>query len=416
MLQYGYHSGVQRLVRDLNAVYRESPALWTQDYVPDGFGWIDSNDAHGNVLSFLRFGDQEHGVPVLACIANFSAMPHENYRVGLPLAGRWREVLNTDATGYGGSGMGNLGVVQAIPKPWHGRPASASIVLPPLSVLWLTPELPADEPRLQAPPPANATWRGSWSSTKIAGRTVVSAPLASAAAVRARLFSSARAAAAASRSPAARRFLALRTTSVARSARTSSPATRRTSDYQNHVHAHQVSVDRSDRLTTSCDPGMGVIVFDVTCYRSLQQPPRADDRGIQLLAAPPQLPVRGHHQARLVSGDDLGDDADDRVVPRSRRGHHAHQRLALGRSLPSPPAARPTAARACPSRTRTHSPTSDVASSPRRASASTSRHSRSAAPARSRHQPSARAPITLATSTTTVVAMLAMRCHPLTFG
>jgi 1,4-alpha-glucan branching enzyme len=133
VLQYGYHAGVQRLVRDLNVRYRESPALWTQDYTPAGFGWIDSNDAHGNVLSFLRFGDQEHGVPVLACIANFSA---------LPLAGRWREVLNTDATGYGGSGMGNLGVVQAIPKPWHGRPASASIVLPPLSVLWLTPEPP----------------------------------------------------------------------------------------------------------------------------------------------------------------------------------------------------------------------------------------------------------------------------------
>ena len=142
VLQFGYHSGVQRLVRDLNERYRESPALWTQDYIPAGFGWIDSNDAHGNVLSFLRFGDQEHGVPVLACIANFSAMPHDSYRVGLPLAGRWREVLNTDATGYGGSGMGNLGVVTAIPKPWHGRPASASIVLPPLSVLWLTPELP----------------------------------------------------------------------------------------------------------------------------------------------------------------------------------------------------------------------------------------------------------------------------------
>ena len=105
--------------------YRESPALWTQDYIPAGFGWIDSNDAHGNVLSFLRFGDQEHGVPVLACVANFSPMPHENYQLGLPLAGRWREVLNTDATGYGGSGMGNLGFVQAIPKPWHGRPASA---------------------------------------------------------------------------------------------------------------------------------------------------------------------------------------------------------------------------------------------------------------------------------------------------
>jgi 1,4-alpha-glucan branching enzyme len=141
MLQYDGHAGVQRLVRDLNAVYRDHPALWSQDAVPDGFGWIDSNDAHGNVVSFLRFGSQEHGAPVLACIANFSAMPHTDYRVGLPLAGRWREVLNTDAAGYGGSGMGNLGSVQAVPMPWHGRPASATVVLPPMSVIWLAPEI-----------------------------------------------------------------------------------------------------------------------------------------------------------------------------------------------------------------------------------------------------------------------------------
>ena len=138
--QFDHHAGVQRLVRDLNKAYRVSPSLWSQDAIPDGFSWIDSNDAHGNVLSFLRFGSQEHGVPVLACVANFSAMPHNDYRIGLPLAGRWREVLNTDATVYGGSGVGNLGAVNAIPKPWHGRPASASIALPPFGVLWLTPD------------------------------------------------------------------------------------------------------------------------------------------------------------------------------------------------------------------------------------------------------------------------------------
>jgi len=138
VLQFDYHSGVQRLVRDLNARYRESPALWSQDSSPDGFSWIDANDAQGNVISFLRFGSQESGVPVLACIANFSATPHLDYRIGLPLAGRWREVLNTDATGYGGSGVGNFGSVEAIPMPWHGRPASASIAVPPLGVIWLT--------------------------------------------------------------------------------------------------------------------------------------------------------------------------------------------------------------------------------------------------------------------------------------
>jgi 1,4-alpha-glucan branching enzyme len=140
VLQYGYHFGAQRLVRDLNTAYRASPALWSQDATPDGFSWIDANDAPGNVISFLRFGAQEHGVPVLACVCNFSAMPHTEYQLGLPLAGRWREVLNTDSGDYGGSGVGNLGVVNAIPKPWHGRPASATIVLPPLAVLWLTPE------------------------------------------------------------------------------------------------------------------------------------------------------------------------------------------------------------------------------------------------------------------------------------
>jgi 1,4-alpha-glucan branching enzyme len=86
----------------------------------------------------LRFGSQENGVPVLACVANFSASVRAGYQVGLPLAGRWREVLNTDSAIYGGSGVGNLGGVEAIPKPWHGRPASATLTLPPLSVNWLT--------------------------------------------------------------------------------------------------------------------------------------------------------------------------------------------------------------------------------------------------------------------------------------
>jgi len=151
ILDFGVHQGVQRLSRDLNAIYRNTPALWELDSTPEGFGWIDSNDAQGNTLSFLRLaatpgtgapgtatqGDQSR---TLACIANFSPLPHENYRVGLPHAGRWREVLNTDATVYGGSGVGNLGSIEALPEPWHGRPASAAITLPPLGVLWLAPD------------------------------------------------------------------------------------------------------------------------------------------------------------------------------------------------------------------------------------------------------------------------------------
>jgi 1,4-alpha-glucan branching enzyme len=145
VLDYPLHQGVQRLSRDLNAVYRSTPALWELDSAPEGFSWIDANDAQGNVLSFLRYaavsGTAERQAPgVLACLANFSALPHLRYRVGLPQAGRWREVINTDAPDYGGSGVGNLGAVEAVPEPWHGRPASATLTLPPLGVLWLTPD------------------------------------------------------------------------------------------------------------------------------------------------------------------------------------------------------------------------------------------------------------------------------------
>ena len=77
---------------------------------------------------------------MVACVANFSGGPHERYRLGLPQAGRWRELVNTDAAVYGGSGVGNLGVIEAASEPWHGQPASAVLTLPPLGVLWLTPE------------------------------------------------------------------------------------------------------------------------------------------------------------------------------------------------------------------------------------------------------------------------------------
>jgi 1,4-alpha-glucan branching enzyme len=140
------HAGVQRLVADLNRFYASCPALWRQDTSPDGFSWIDANDAAGNVLSFLRFAG--HGGKAggggaagqIACIANFSGGPHLGYQVGLPVAGRWREVINTDADVYGGSGVGNLGMIEAIEEPRHGRPASAVITLPPLAVLMLAPD------------------------------------------------------------------------------------------------------------------------------------------------------------------------------------------------------------------------------------------------------------------------------------
>ncbi|MDQ3664446.1 MAG: alpha amylase C-terminal domain-containing protein, partial [Actinomycetota bacterium] len=136
--QHGHlHRGIKALVGDLNRTYRESPALYTQDHDPAGFAWIDANDAAGNVFSFLRSGTDGSS---LVCVANFSGGPHENYQVGLPHAGRWREALNTDAESYGGSGVGNLGEVVAEPTPRHGRPASAVLRLPPSGVLWLVPD------------------------------------------------------------------------------------------------------------------------------------------------------------------------------------------------------------------------------------------------------------------------------------
>ena len=136
-LQQPLHRGVQDLVADLNGLYRETPALWTADHEPEGFRWIDASDTAGNVIAFLRIGTDGSQV---ACLANFSGAPHHDYRIGLPVAGTWREVLNTDAEVYGGSGVGNLGSVQAESVPQHGFEHSALLQLPPAGVLWLVPE------------------------------------------------------------------------------------------------------------------------------------------------------------------------------------------------------------------------------------------------------------------------------------
>jgi 1,4-alpha-glucan branching enzyme len=130
------HGGLRHLVGDLNRAYRAMPALWSLDADPAGFQWIDANDAEGNVFSFLRYGSDGS---VMACIANFSPVPHEWYKLGLPVAGDWDEVINTDAEVYSGSGVGNLGRVHAVEEPWHGRPASTVLRLPPLGTVWLAP-------------------------------------------------------------------------------------------------------------------------------------------------------------------------------------------------------------------------------------------------------------------------------------
>ena len=132
----GFSSGIARFMADVNGLYRSRPALWSQDTLPRGYSWIDANDSANNVLSFLRFGADGS---VMACVFNFAGAEHSRYRLGLPQAGTWREVLNSDATVYNGSGIGNLGAVRAVDEPWHGRPASAQLVLPPNSAIWLEP-------------------------------------------------------------------------------------------------------------------------------------------------------------------------------------------------------------------------------------------------------------------------------------
>jgi len=126
--------GVHRLVKDLNRIYKETPALWTQDTEPSGFRWITSEDSQHNTFSYLRFAPNGD---TLACVVNFAAIPHEDYRIGLPRSGRWAEVINTDSELYGGSGVGNLGEVHAEDIPWHGLNASVSLRVPPLGAVWL---------------------------------------------------------------------------------------------------------------------------------------------------------------------------------------------------------------------------------------------------------------------------------------
>ena len=134
LLQYLPHSGVQRWVSDLNRVYRSQPALYELDFEQAGFEWIDCNDVEHSVVSLIRKGRSRDDV--IAVVCNFTPVTHFNYRIGVPQPGFWRELLNSDAREYGGSGQGNLGGVEAAPNPFHGRPYSLTITLPPLAAVF----------------------------------------------------------------------------------------------------------------------------------------------------------------------------------------------------------------------------------------------------------------------------------------
>jgi 1,4-alpha-glucan branching enzyme len=129
------HAGVKHLVRDLNRVYRSEPALHMIDFSADGFEWLDIGSADISVIAFLRKAPG-HGAPLLV-VCNFTPVPRPNYLVGVPSRGTWREILNTDARVYGGSGWGNLGSVESVPVTTQGRLESVNLSLPPLSTIVL---------------------------------------------------------------------------------------------------------------------------------------------------------------------------------------------------------------------------------------------------------------------------------------
>ncbi len=131
LLQYDFHKGIQELVRDLNTLYRSHPALYEKQFSPEGFQWIDYGDAENSVLTFVRKGNHRRDDLVVAC--NFTPVPREHYRIGVPKSRKLKEILNSDARKYGGSGMVN-GEASVSRTPWHGYEHSIEITLPPLGV------------------------------------------------------------------------------------------------------------------------------------------------------------------------------------------------------------------------------------------------------------------------------------------
>ena len=135
------HAGMRRWVRDLNTLYRGQAALHELDSNPGGFEWVDCKDSQRSVISFLRRGRRLEDQILFVC--NFTPVVRENYRVGVPLEGAWKEILNSDAPLYGGTGQGNFGGLSTIPLPIHGRPFTLNMRLPPLGVIAFQPDSPS---------------------------------------------------------------------------------------------------------------------------------------------------------------------------------------------------------------------------------------------------------------------------------
>jgi 1,4-alpha-glucan branching enzyme len=138
LLQQPFHAGLKRWVRDLNTFYRGEPSMHELDFNPDGFEWVDCKDSQRSIISFLRRGQTPEDQLLFVC--NFTPVPRKNYRVGVPREGHWKEILNSDAPLYGGSGQGNFGGLSTVPLPIHGRPFSLNMTLPPLGIVVFRPE------------------------------------------------------------------------------------------------------------------------------------------------------------------------------------------------------------------------------------------------------------------------------------
>ena len=132
LLQYGFHSGIKKLIIDLNQLYKSQPALYEKQFSGDGFEWINYSDHQNAILSYIRKGNNPNENLIVVC--NFTEVVRENYRIGIPKKGKLKEIFNSDATIYGGSGVENSNALKIETVAYDGRDFSVALILPPLSV------------------------------------------------------------------------------------------------------------------------------------------------------------------------------------------------------------------------------------------------------------------------------------------
>jgi 1,4-alpha-glucan branching enzyme len=133
LLEFGYHKGIKKVITDLNALYKNYPALHEKQFSPDGFEWINYSDHQNAVMSYIRKGNNSKENLIVVC--NFTPVVHTNYRIGIPTKGKLSQIFNSDSLIYGGSGVDNDKPIKIDKTPWNGRDFSADLVLPPLSVV-----------------------------------------------------------------------------------------------------------------------------------------------------------------------------------------------------------------------------------------------------------------------------------------